>query len=63
MRLFKLSSPVVLEIDTCTTAQADALGGLSGFARKGPRTIAFTGGDMPAAYRALISIIHLGAAA
>lgn len=63
MRLFTLQPPIVLEIDTLKTAQADALDGLRGFTRTGPRTIAYSGNDMPDVYRALISIIHLGAAA
>ena len=63
MRLFVLPPPIVLEIDTLKTAQADALDGLRGFTRMGARTIAYSGNDMPGVYRALISIIHLGAAA
>jgi D-amino peptidase len=63
MRLFTLPPPVILEIDMLKTAQADMLDGLSGFTRKGARTIAYSGDDMPDVYRALVSIIHLGAAA
>jgi len=63
MRLFVLPPPIVLEIDTLKTAQADALDGLRGFRRMGARTIAYAGDDMAEVYRALISIIHIGAAA
>jgi D-aminopeptidase len=63
MRSFVLPPPIVLEIDTIKTAQADALDGVRGFKRTGARTIAYGGGDMAEVYRALISIIHLGAAA
>ncbi len=63
MRLYTLEPPVVLEIDTMKTSQADVLGGLSGFTRKGPRSIAFSGSDMAEVYRALIATITLGAAA
>lgn len=63
MQPYKLSSPVVLEIDTLTTAQADRLDSLDGFSRTASRGVAFTADDMLAAYRALIAIIQLGAAA
>ncbi len=63
MRLFVLRPPIVLEIDTIKTAQADALDGLRGFKRTGARTVAYAGDDMAEVYRALVSIIHLGAAA
>ena len=63
MRLFVLPPPILLEIDTLKTPQADALDGLGGFMRTGARSIAYSGDDMPEVYRALISIIHLGAAA
>ena len=63
MRLFVLPPPIVLEIDTIKTAQADALDGLRGFKRTGARTVAYAGDDMAEVYHALVSIIHLGAAA
>ncbi len=63
MQCYVLKPPIVLEVDTVQTAQADALDGLQGFERMGPRTVRFSGDDMPATYRALVSIIRLGAAA
>jgi D-amino peptidase len=60
---FTLQSPIALEVDTLKTSQADALDGLAGFSRPGPRTIAYSGDDMPSVYRALTAIIHFGAAA
>jgi D-amino peptidase len=62
-QLYKLAPPIVLEIDTLNASQAGAIEGLPGFQRLSARTIAYTGGDMPSVYRALVAIIHLGAAA
>jgi D-amino peptidase len=63
MELFTLKAPISLAIDTMTTAQADALDGLPGFSRLAARTVEYSADDMSSVYRALISIIHLGAAA
>ena len=63
MQLFDLPRPIVLEIDTMKTAQADALEGVHGFTRKGARCVAFGSDDMAAVYDALICVINLGAAA
>ena len=63
MQCYVLKRPIVLEIDTVATAHADALDGVAGFARTGPRTVRFCGGDMLTTYQALRLVIHLGAAA
>jgi D-amino peptidase len=63
MELFALRAPITLAIDTMTTAQSDALDGLPGFSRCAARTVAYSAHDMASVYRALVSIIHLGAAA
>ena len=63
MRCFTLPTPITLEIDTRTAAQADAACGFAGISRLGARTVGVRAADMAQAYRALIAIIHLGAAA
>lgn len=60
---FEVASPVTMEIDTYTTAQADHLELIPGIARRGPRTIAVTANDFRSIYRALQAVIYLGAAA
>jgi D-amino peptidase len=62
-RPFTLTPPIILEIDTMNASQAGAIEGFPGFQRRGARTIAYTGDDMPSVYRALVAIIHLGTAA
>jgi len=58
-----LETPIVMEIDTVTTAHADAvmLSGL--FTRLAPRTIRHRAGDAAQMYHALMHVIKLGAAA
>lgn len=63
MEVFTPRAPITLAIDTMTTAQSDALDGLPGFSRLAARTIAYSAGDMLSVYQALVSVIHLGAAA
>jgi D-amino peptidase len=60
---FELASPVTMEIDTYTTAQADHLELIPNIDRLGPRTIACTAMDFRSIYRALQAVIYLGAAA
>ena len=59
----RLETPIVMEIDTVTTAHADAvmLSGL--FTRLAPRTIRHLAGDPAQMYHALLNAIKLGAAA
>ncbi|HLW37609.1 MAG TPA: M55 family metallopeptidase [Candidatus Eremiobacteraceae bacterium] len=58
-----LQSPISLEVDTQKTAQADVMEWVPGFTRLGARRVGFTGADMLQAYRALMTIIYLGATA
>lgn len=62
-KLFQLAPPITLEIDTMKTSQADALAHVPGFSRPAARTIVFSSDDMLAVYRALTTIILVGAAA
>ena len=59
----KIPAPIDMEIDTLKTSQADALEWLPGFARRGPRTLAFAAEAFSAVYRALMAAVYLGAAA
>jgi D-amino peptidase len=60
---FEFPSPVTMEIDTYTTAQADHLELIPDIERIGPRSIAFTAADIRPIYRSLQAVIYLGAAA
>lgn len=62
-KLFKLTPPILLEIDTMKTSQADALTLVPGFSRCAARTVAFSSDDMLAVYRALTTVIAVGVAA
>jgi D-amino peptidase len=61
-QLFVLKPPITLEIDTLKTSQADAIGSVPGFVRRGARTVAYSSDDMLAVYRALTVMIAMGAA-
>lgn len=63
LQIFKLQPPITLEIDTLQTAHADILEWLPGFKRPAARTIVYVGEDMALAYRALRTVIALGATA
>lgn len=62
-KLFTLAPPIRLEIDTMTTAQADAIAAVPGMTRPAARAVAFSGHDMLEVYRALTTLIALGNAA
>lgn len=62
-RPLRLTSPISLEVDTRLTSQADAVEWVPGFARTGPRTVAFRGSTMLETYRALMTVIYLGSTA
>jgi len=55
--------PITLEVDTLKTAHADVMEWVPGFDRLGPRRVGFTSDDMLAVYRALMTIVYLGATA
>jgi len=59
----RLEHPILMEIDTLTTAQADAISLVPGIERTAPRTIAYRAADEAAMYRALMNAIYIGVAA
>ncbi|SRR5579872_146640 len=63
LQLFPLPRPIVLEVDTLRTSQADAIARLPGFQRPAARTVSFSGDDMREVYRALVALITMGTAA
>lgn len=63
MRPLVLSKPTTMEIDTQSTAQADAISLVPGMQRTASRTVAFTSDDFQEIYRALMGVIYMGAAA
>jgi D-amino peptidase len=60
MRPFTLTPPIVMEIDTLRTSQADFLELVPGMRRQGPRTVSYAAKAFPAIYRALMAVIYLG---
>jgi D-amino peptidase len=60
---FALPTPIVMEIDTYRTAQADHLELIPSIKRIAARTIRFESADFREVYRALQAVIYLGAAA
>jgi len=63
MQPYLVRRPVLLEIDTQRTSQADMCELIPGMRRRAGRTIAFAADDVPTAYRALMNVIYLGSAA
>jgi D-amino peptidase len=57
----RLESPVLMEIDTLTSAQADALSLVPGIERLAARSVAYRAADAAAMYRALVNAIYIGA--
>jgi len=62
-RPLHLEHPILMEIDTVTTAQADAISLVPGMERPASRTVAYWAADVAAMYRALMNIIYIGVAA
>ncbi len=60
---FALATPIVMEIDTYKTAQADHLELIPGIRRIGARRISVEADDFRLIYKALQAVIYLGAAA
>jgi D-amino peptidase len=60
---FAVAGPVRIEMDTVTTAVADAAAVVPGAVRTGPRTIAFEADDADTAFRAMIALVRLGGTA
>ena len=58
-----LELPMLVEIDTVATAHADAIMLAGFFERVAPRTIRYRAADAAAMYRALMTVIKLGATA
>lgn len=56
-----IESPILMEIDTLTTAQADAVSLIPGMERPAPRTLSYRATDAVAMYRALMNVIYVGA--
>lgn len=61
MRPFVLPDPMVMDIDTLRTSQADILELVPGMSRTGPRTVSYAADDFAQIYRALMTVIYLGA--
>jgi len=59
----KLQTPITLEVDTLATSHADVMEWVPRFTRSGARGVRFVGEDMLETYRALMTIIYLGATA
>lgn len=59
----RLESPILMEIDTLTSAQADAVSLVPGMERRAARTVAHRASDAAAMYRALLNVIYIGAGA
>jgi len=62
MRPFVVPAPIVMEVDTIRSSQADLLELVPGMRRTGGRTIAYAADDFTQIYRALMAVIYLGAA-
>ncbi|HET6585253.1 MAG TPA: M55 family metallopeptidase, partial [Nannocystaceae bacterium] len=62
-RPYTVEAPVRVELDTVTTAVADAAAIVPGAVRTGPRTIAFAANDAETAFRAMIALVRLGGTA
>lgn len=60
---YALRPPIVMEIDTVKTSQADLLELIPGCRRAGARSVAFEHDDFPASYRSLMAAIFLGSTA
>lgn len=60
---FHLESPIRMEIDTLTTAQAAVISLVPGIQRVAARTIGYSAPDAAAMYRALMNVIYVGGAA
>lgn len=58
-----LEAPILMEIDTMTSAQADAISLVPGVERPAARTLAYRADDAAAVYRALMNVIYVGAGA
>jgi D-amino peptidase len=56
-----LESPILMEIDTLTSAQADAISLVPGMERPAARTLVYRAADAAAMYRALMNVIYVGA--
>lgn len=63
MRVFKLASPIEMEIDTIRTSQADMLELVPEMRRTASRSVSYRADDFASIYRALMAVIYLGAAA
>jgi D-amino peptidase len=61
--LLGVECPIDMEIDTVQTSQADAACLVLGIERRGPRTVGCQAADAVAMYRALETVIYVGAAA
>ena len=61
MRPFVIPAPIVMEIDTLRTSQADMIELIPGMRRIGGRTVSYKGADFASIYRALMAVIYLGA--
>lgn len=56
-----LESPILMEIDTLTSAQADAISLVPGMSRPAARTLAYRAADAAEMYRALMNVVYVGA--
>lgn len=59
-RPYVLQPPILLEIDTTSTAHADVIELIPGCARTAARTIAYSGSDFASVYRALVAMLSIG---
>ena len=62
-RPYTVATPVRIEMDTVTTAVADAAAIVPGAVRTGPRTVELVAGDAETAFRAMIALVRLGGTA
>ena len=62
MRPFVVPAPIVMEIDTMRSSQADLLELVPGMRRAGARRVEYAAEDFAQIYRALMVVIYLGAA-
>lgn len=60
---YRPEPPFELEVDTVTTAMADAAGLMPGVERTAPRTLRYVADDVTTLFRALLSIVRLGGTA
>jgi D-amino peptidase len=61
MRPFVYPAPIVMDIDTLRTSQADVLELVPGMRRAGARSVSYSADDFAQIYRALMTVIYLGA--